>query len=152
MHFYESLEHIGCIYLHWEQWFEMPCKEPCLHLSSLCTSQKDLYASSLENSSWNLLIAETQPLKPTTTLFELNELNASCLWSLVYWVKDIHTWVVTSFMPIFLTNSSGTPFPKSFSPFELSLFDEWGLFRKALHLHNVESIGNDNAWSSFLLD
>ncbi|KAF3548659.1 hypothetical protein DY000_02004878 [Brassica cretica] len=29
-------------------------------------------------------VAETQSLKPTTTLFELNELNASCSWSLVY--------------------------------------------------------------------
>ena len=52
----------------------------------------------------------------------------------------------------FLTNSSGRPLPKPFLPFKLSLFDEWGLLRKVLHVHNVESIGNDNAWSSFLLD
>ncbi|KAF3495657.1 hypothetical protein DY000_02056126 [Brassica cretica] len=64
--------------------FKCLVKSTTLHLSSLCTSQKDLYASSLENSSWNLLIAETQSLKPTTTLFELNELYASCSWSLVY--------------------------------------------------------------------
>ncbi|CAN7122832.1 unnamed protein product [Brassica rapa subsp. narinosa] len=36
----------------------------------------------------------------------------------------IHTGVVTSFMPIFLTNSSGRPLPKPFLPFKLSLFDE----------------------------
>ncbi|KAF2603175.1 hypothetical protein F2Q70_00026076 [Brassica cretica] len=57
---------------------------------SLASSDSDVEIDEVQSQQWYGHyssapgVAETQSLKPTTTLFELNELNASCLWSLVY--------------------------------------------------------------------
>ncbi|KAF3546877.1 hypothetical protein DY000_02007998 [Brassica cretica] len=56
---------------------------------SLASSDNEVEIDEVQSQPWfggysSAPVVETQSLKPTTTLSELNELNASCSWSLVY--------------------------------------------------------------------
>ena len=65
---------------------------------------------------------------------------------MVSWVLNhgfTHTWACINHFTNLFDNSSGSPYPKPFPSFKPSLIVEWGLFVKACHVQNLESIRSD---------